>query len=228
MVTMKVMTGMLNGHRVGRFTDLVTLGSEETLREALEYGYVTGKASSLAAVAEGVLKAMVDGIRKDGNGRKIDEFVSVNAFARGSLKDVCDELEREGVRVSVRARMLKEFKVDTAAWSFIVEGSTGTFTIEVVTTGEKIGEIVLGEDVKLNGKELAMGAGDVVEWSVPETGSAGTVDAQYVTSDATRITIAREGLAGLVDAANDGKAVVFTVRIGGRKAVKSATMRYAA
>ena len=74
MVTMKVMTGMLNGHRVGRFTDLVTLGSEETLREALEYGYVTGKASSLAAVAEGVLKAMVDGIRKDGNGRKIDEF----------------------------------------------------------------------------------------------------------------------------------------------------------
>ena len=50
----------------------------------------------------------------------------------------------------------KEFKVDTTEWSFIIEVSTGTFTIEVITTGEKLGEIVLGEDVKLNGKEPTM------------------------------------------------------------------------
>ena len=139
-------------------------------QEALDYGYVTGKKSSLAAVAEGVLKAMIDGIRKDGNGRKIDDFVSINAFARGSLKDICDELAKANVRVSVRARMLKEFKVDTTQWSFIVEGSTGTFAIEVITTGEKLGQIVLGENVKLNGRELTMGEGDTVSWSVPETG----------------------------------------------------------
>ena len=223
---MKVATHVLNGRRVGYFVDLVTLGSAETLKEALDYGYVTGKQSSLAAVAEGVFKAMIDGIRKDGNGRKIDDFVSINAFARGSLKDICDELDKANVKVSVRARMLKEFKVDTTAWSFIIEGSTGTFQIEVITTGEKLGEIVLGENVKLNGKELTMGEGDTVSWAVPETGESGTVASSFVTSDATRITIARDGLQELFDAANDGKTVVFTVRIGNRKSVKSAVMKY--
>ena len=223
---MKVATHILNGRRVGYFVDLVTLGGAETLKEALDYGYVTGKESSLAAVAEGVCKAMIDGIRKDGNGRKIDDFLSINAFAKGSLKDICDELNRANAKVSVRARMLKEFKVDTTEWSFIIEGSTGTFTIEVVTTGEKLGEIVLGENVKLNGKELTMGEGDSVSWSVPETGESGTVASTFVTSDATRITIARDGLQELFDAANDGKTVVFTARIGGKKAVKSAVMRY--
>ena len=223
---MKVATHVLNGRRVGYFVDLVTLGSAETLKEALDYGYVTGKESSLTAVTEGVCKAMIDGIRKDGNGRKIDDFISINAFARGSLKDICDELTRANARVSVRARMLKEFKVDTTEWSFIIEGSTGTFSIEVITTGEKLGEIVLGENVKLNGKELTMGEGDSVSWSVPETGESGTVGASFVTSDATRITIARDGLQELFDAANDGKTVVFTVRIGNRKSVKAATMKY--
>ena len=226
MVTMKVSVGTLNGRHIGRFTDLETLGSDATLQEALDYGYVTGKKSSLAAVAEGVLKAMIDGIRKDGNGRKIDDFVSINTFARGSLKDICDELNRANVKVSVRARMLKEFKVDTTQWSFVIEGSTGTFQIEVITTGEKLGEIVLGENVKLNGWELALGEGDTVSWSVPETGESGTVAASFITSDATRITIARDGLQELFDAANDGKTVVFTVKIGNKKSVKSATMKY--
>lgn len=226
MVTMKVAVGTLNGRHIGRFTDLETLGSDATLQEALDYGYVTGKKSSLAAVAEGVLKAMIDGVKKDGNGRKIDDFVSINAFARGSLKDICDELVKQNVKVSVRARMLKEFKVDTTQWSFIFEGSSGTFAIEVVTTGERLGEIVLGENVKLNGKELAMGEGDTVSWTVPETGLSGTVGSSFITSDATRITIARDGLQELFDAENDGKTVVFTVKIGNRKSVKSATMKY--
>ena len=226
MTQMKVATHVLNGRRVGYFVDLVTLGSRETLKEALDYGYVTGKEPSLTAVAEGVFKAMIDGIRKDGNGRKIDDFVSINAFAKGSLKDICDELTKANVKVSVRARMLKEFKVDTTQWSFVIEGSTGTFQIEVITTGEKLGEIVLDEDVKLNGKGLAMGEGDSVSWSVPETGESGTVAAEYVTSDATRITILRDALQELFDPANDGKTVVFTVKIGNKKSVKSAVMKY--
>ena len=45
---MKVATHVLNGRRVGYFADLVTLGSAETLKEALDYGYVTGKESSPA------------------------------------------------------------------------------------------------------------------------------------------------------------------------------------
>ena len=95
-----------------------------------------------------------------------------------------------------------------------------------ITTGETLGVIHLGEDVLMNSNDLAMGEGDSVSWSVPETGASGTVSPQFVTSDIGRITIARDGLQELFDAANDGKAVAFTVRIGNRKAVKSAEMKY--
>ena len=187
MTQMKVATHVLNGRRVGHFVDLVTLGSRETLKEALDYGYVTGKETSLATVAEGVFKAMIDGIRKDGNGRKIDDFVSINAFARGSLKDICDELAKGDVRVSARARMLKEFKVDTTQWSFVIEGSTGTFAIEVVTTGEADGEYRLGELGHLNGKDLpSTEAGEElrVHWEVEGTDKSGDIPAGEDTPDA--------------------------------------------
>jgi len=93
-----------------------------------------------------------------------------------------------------------------------------------ITTGEEVGVIYFNEDVAINGRELAMGAGDSITWVVPETGATGTVAAQHVTSDATRITIAKAGLADLFAAENDGCDAVFTVRIGNRKAVKSALL----
>ena len=48
--------------------------------------------------------------------------------------------------------------------------------------------------VNETGAELALGEGDTVSWSVPETGETGTVNASFITSGATRITIARDGL----------------------------------
>ena len=226
MVRIKIQTHDLAGRQVGRIVDLETLDSTATLKEAIDYGYVTGKQPVLASVLEGVLKAMVDGVKKDGNGRKIDEFLSINAFLRGRLEDICDEINRKTAKVSLRARMLKEFVVDTSNWSFVVEGATGTFQIEVITTGEKVGEIYLGGNVLLNGKNLTMGEGDTVKYLVPETGLERTVGASYITSDASRITIARDGVQELFDASNDGKTVVFTVRIGNKIARKSAIMRY--
>lgn len=227
MVKIKIQTNDLNGRQVGHIIDLNALDSDATLQEALDYGYVTGKAPVLKSVLEGVMKAMVDGVKKDGNGRKIDDFLSINAFLRGRLEDICDEINRKTAKVSLKARMLKEFVVDTSSWSFEIEGSTGTFQVEVITTGEKIGEIVLGEDVLINGKNLTMGEGDTVKYLVPETGLERTVGASYVTSDASRITVGRDGLQELFDAENDGKTVVFIVKIGNKVARKSAVMRYA-
>ena len=120
MVRIKIQTHDLAGRQVGRIVDLETLDSTATLKEAIDYGYVTGKQPVLASVLEGVLKAMVDGVKKDGNGRKIDEFLSINAFLRGRLEDICDEINRKTAKVSLRARMLKEFVVDTSNWSFFV------------------------------------------------------------------------------------------------------------
>lgn len=227
MVQMKVATRLLDGRRVGRFTDLITLDNDATIQEALDYGYVVGKKESVKAAVSAVLKAMIDGIARDGNGRKIDGYLSINAFPKRKLADVTDEYTKAIAKVVARARMLKEFKVDTDKWSFVVEGSIGTIEITVITTGEKIGEVVLGEDVHVNGKELKMVEGDTAAWEVPEISRHGNISADKLTSDATRITIDKTALSQLAgDPESDGKVIVFTFTIGGKKAIKSAVLRY--
>lgn len=228
MVTLKVQVYDLNGRKVGRIIDQKTLDSDATLEEALSFGYVVGKKSSIKGNVEGVLRCMVDGIQRDGNGRKIDGYVSLNAYAKGIIKELTDEYTAKDV--VVRARMLKEFqsKVDPSKFTILIEGATGSFLIETVTTGEKSGQIVLGKDVALNGSDLVMGEGDSITWKVPETGATGTVSAAYVTSDATRITIGRDGLQELFNPENNGKDIVFTVKIANKIATKVASMIYAA
>lgn len=228
MVKVKVQVYDFNNRKVGRIVDQKTLDSDATLDEALGFGYVVGQKPSIKANLEGVLRCMVDGIKRDGNGRKIDGFISLNAFPKGVIKDITDEYTAKNV--VVRARMLKEFqsKLDPSKFTIIIEGATGTFLIETVTTGEKSGQIVLGKDVALNGSNLSMGEGDTITWKVPETGATGTVGASYVTSDATRITIGRDGLQELFAPGNNGKDIVFTVKIANKIATKSATMVYAA
>ena len=221
-----IATQVLNGRRVGRIANMKTLDSDATLREAVEGGYVVGKPEVIRSQSCGVMKSMLAHIGKDGDGRKIDGFLSINAYPKGKLADVTDELVPGSIKVNARARMLKEFKFDYSDWSFIIEGSTGTLTVFAVSTGEKAGEIVLGEDVKINGTELAMGEGDTLSWEVPDLSRHGSVSASDITSDGTRITVDGDALAELAgDPAADGKPIVFTLKIGGKKAVKSAVMR---
>lgn len=228
MVTLKVQVYDLNGRKVGRIIDQKTLDSDATLEEALRNGYVVGQKTSIKGNIESVLRCMVDGIQRDGNGRKIDGYVSLNAFPKGIIKELTDEYTAKDV--VVRALMLKEFndKVDPSKFSILIEGATGSFLIETITTGEKSGQIVLGKDVALNGSNLVMGEGDSITWKVPETGATGTVSASYVTSDATRITIGRDGLQELFVPENNGKDIVFTVKIANKVATKIASMIYAA
>lgn len=227
MVQMKVMTQVLDGRRVGRFAELVTLDNDATIQEALDFGYVVGKKESVKATVAGVLKAMIDGVRKDGNGRKIDGYVSINAFPKGRLPDVTDEYTKDVANVVARARMLKDFAVDTSNWSIVIEGSTGTIEIGVITTGEKVGEIVLGEAINVNGRDLQLSEGDTISWETPEDGHHGSVDMSNVTSDATRITLGVGSITGMIPGPDlDGRTLVLRFNIGGKKAVKSATMRY--
>ena len=218
----------LNGRNVGQIVNLESLDGDATLHEAIKRGYVTGKEPVLASIVEGVLTAMVDGVNKDGNGRKIDGYLSINAYLANRLADICDEINRKNAKINLRARMLKEFKIDTSGWTIIVEGSTGVFQLEVVTTGERLGEVVTGKDVLLNGKNLTLGEGDTVSFSVPEMGVERTVSASNLTSNASRITVARDGWQDLFDEDYDGKTVVWTVKIGNKVARKTAVVRYSA
>lgn len=226
MVRKRVITQMLGDKRVGRFDDQEPLSSDETIQEAIDGGYVTGKVTVITQMVEAVFGAMKDGVQRDGNGRKIDGYLSINAFLSAYLKDVTDDVTKENARVRLRANMLKQFDVDASDWSFSFVDGVVSFLLDVITTGEETDVIHLGEDVMINGRGLELVDGDTVSWSVPEDGAHGTVADTYITSDATRITIARDGLQELYGKPEyDGKNVVFTVRIGNKFGTKKATMK---
>ena len=227
MVKMRVATSVLGDKRVGRFVNLVTLDSKTTIQEAIDMHYVTGKASVIEGLVKAVFKAMSDGIKKDGKGRAIDEYVSINAFPKGGyMADACDELDRSTLKVNLRAKMLKQFMVPAEDWSYIFGNEVINFLLESITTGEVLGEIVLGEDVFINGRDIELADGDTVSYRIPDTGVEGTFEASDLTSDATRITVPKELLADLVTEDNDGLRIDWAVKIGNRTAQKSATLKY--
>ena len=226
-VICKVAACQLGDKTVGRIVGLKTLGDAEIVDEALRKAYVSGQANIILGNFCGVMKCMTDSVRRDGNGRKIDSVCSIQPWMKGRLDDPSDPLDTSKVKVVLRARALKEMGIDVSNWTFVIEGTTGTVVINAVSTGEKVGEIVLGEAVHVTGKELAMGDGDTVGWEIPEEGHHGTVSPTKVTSDATRITLAADAFSGLVPGPDlDGKTIVLTFMIGNRKAVKSAVLRY--
>ena len=225
---MTVVTNILNGRRVGRFANRKTLGNDETIQEAIDGGYVVGKKEIIGTTAKGVLRGMVVGIQKDGNGRKINEFISLQPYAKCHLDDPTDPVTKDNCKVRVVARALKELQPDTSNWSFAIEGaSADTLNITSVTTGEVIGEIVVGENVDFNGFGLAMGEGDTLRWSVPGTEKSGTVADAKIESSWTRLTVTGDALAELASAEYNGKMIAFVLKVGNATVSKSATLKVA-
>lgn len=213
------MTHTLGDQLVGQFAEEDGLDTDATLSEALEYGFVTSmQKEALLAQIQGVFKAMIRGVETDGNGRKIDGFVSINPFARGRLDDICDEYTASVAKVVAIARMLKEFDIDTSDWSFVIEGSVGSIVVNVVTTGEAVGFVRSGEDIMINGLHLA---GASVGFELPDGHHYG-IAPEYVTSDESRVTIDKDGLADLAAHAADGDIVKFKVVVGNSIGYKSA------
>ena len=213
------MTHTLGDQLVGQFAEEDGLDTDATLNEALEYGFVTSmQKEALLAQIQGVFKAMIRGVETDGNGRKIDGFVSINPFARGRLDDICDEYTASVAKVVAIARMLKEFDIDTSDWSFVIEGSVGSIVVNVVTTGEAVGVVRSGEDIMINGLHLA---GASVGFELPDGHHYG-IAPEYVTSDESRVTIDKDGLADLAAHAADGDIVKFKITVGNSIGYKSA------
>lgn len=222
-----VTTSLLNGKLVPRIVDPKGLGEKETISEALDYGFVLGKPEQIAYNCKGVLKSMVNGVSKDGCGRKIDEFFSLQPYAGGRLDDVTDDIDRSKVSVTVRARALKRLRLDTSDWNVVLEGTTGNLVINAISTGERTGEILVGGAVGVNGFGLRLGEGDTVRWSVPGTDRSGLVPASMVESDMTRLTVAGEALAELNAPEFNGKTIVFDLRVGTNRGIKSAILAVA-
>ena len=73
MAKIRIQAFDLNGRKVGRIVGQKTLDSNATLEEAIRNGYVVGQLSSVKGNVDGVMRCMIDGIQRDGNGRKIDD-----------------------------------------------------------------------------------------------------------------------------------------------------------
>lgn len=226
MAKLKITTNVLGDKRVGMIVENPGFDSDATIQEAIDLGYVVGKKEVIKAQVEGVLKAMFKGVEADGNGRKIDEIISLQPYAVGSLEDPTDNVTKEKIGAKLVARMLKQTKLDANRFSFIIEGATGTLRVTVITTGEEEGIVAIGGKIQFNGYDIKMGEGDKILWSIPETGASGEVHETYIHSEKTRITIDDIFWSGdVADPANNGRDIVFTVKIGNKKVVKSATIR---
>ena len=212
----------LGEHNVPVMIDRKTMDEAAVIQEAIDSGYVTGKASLITQNVKGVITAMCDGVAHDGNGRKIDGYLSLQPVAKGRLDDVTDPIDKDKISVELKARMLKETKLDTSDWEITCEGSTGNLTITSISTGETLGRVTILESVNLNGKSLKMSEGDSITWEVVGTSLSGTIPAALIYSDSTRITIASEAFAELELPELSGKTLVLKVKIGNNQAVKSA------
>jgi len=222
--TITIQTHLLGDQRVGRIMNTKTLDANETIAEALRSGYVVGKPDAIRMAVKGVLKAMIDGISRDGDGRKIDAKFSIQPVANGRLDDICDDIDKSKLTVAAVARALKDLQLDTTGWTIILEGSTGSLRIDTISTGEETGVVKVLEDVAFNGTDLDSGTA-TVKWAVLGTTAAGTVAAAKVTADATRLTVTGDALTELNQATYNGKTIVFTVQIGNKKAVKAAVLQ---
>jgi len=224
---MTVVTNLLNGHRVGRFANRKTLSNDETIQEAIEGGYVTGKKENIGQNAKGVLRGMIIGIQKDGNGRKINEFISLQPVIKGSLLDDTDTIDKKNLRVRVAARTLKELQPDTSAWSFTLEGTTSeTLNITSITTGDELNVVEINKAIALNG--FGLKDPTEVKWAVVGTTKSGTVAAAKITSEWTRITLAADVLSELASTTYNGLTLVVTVKVGAQMVTKTATLKYVA
>jgi len=226
---MKVQTTLLGDKRVGCFVDLKALDTAATVKEAIDKGYLVGKLELIVSVVSGVIRSMVAGVSRDGNGRKVDGIVSLQPSLRCKLADNCEPVTKDNVEAKLRARVLSEGLVDATDWSFTVEGATGSLNIESITTGEVMGEVVVGEAIDFNGTGLNLTNAATLSW-VANDGTqtkTGTVQKSALTCSENRITTAANVLASLTGDTWDGKTVVFNISDSGKTAIKSATLRVA-
>lgn len=200
---------------VGQFVGLKQKTDNEVVDEAIRMSYVSGQKHTILANFAGVMKSMIDGAKRDLNLRKIDEYISLIPWAKCRVKDPCESPSHDDIKIILRARPLKEMRLNTKDWTIIIEGSDGTISINTISSGETVGEILEGKDIVFTGANFT--APTALTWEVPETGDKGEVEVSTLRYDATTLTVP-----GLTIEGADGKVVKFTLRMNGKKAMKTA------
>lgn len=199
----------------GRFVGLKFKTDNEVVDEAMRLNYVSGSKHTILANFAGVFKSMMDGVKRDASVRKIDEYLSLTPWSKCRIDDPCLNPKPGDIKVVMRARPLKEMRLKAKGWTIIIEGSDGSITIDSISSGETLGEIIEGEAIIFTGANFTEPT--ALTWEIPETGDKGEIDVSTLRYDAT--TISADGLT--IEGA-EGKVIKFTLRMNGKKAMKTA------
>lgn len=213
------------------FVDKETVPLETSIREALQGNYATGQETLIKNLFMGVMQSMIAGVVRDGHPRTLAGLITVYLVVKGEF-DLEKGWDDEVNSIRVRARLLNELDIDITGWVFEdVTPGKRSFSITTVKAGDVKGEYVIGKPGEINGDRFPntqLGETIRVDWAVEGTDRAGTLDAELVASDATRIDIDESAFAELKTPECDGKTLTFTVRGNFSNRKKSAVIRYAA
>lgn len=199
----------------GRFVGLKSKTDNEIVDEAMRLNYVSGSKHTILANFAGVFKSMMDGVKREASIRKIDEYLSLTPWSKLRIDDPCLNPKPGDIKVVMRARPLKEMRLRTKGWTIIIEGSDGAITIDSISSGETLGEIIEGESIVFTGANFTQPT--ALTWEIPETGDKGEIDVSSLVFDATTLTAPALSIEGA-----ENKIVKFTLRMNGKKAMKTA------
>ncbi|MBQ0032422.1 MAG: hypothetical protein KBT68_06435, partial [bacterium] len=214
-----------------QFVEKDTIPLDGVIVDAIDGSYCQGRPTLILAAIQGLLKSMARGVAADGHPRQIADYITVYLVVDGEI-DLDRGFNPEVNSLKIRARLLNEMEIDITGWALEdVTPGRRSFTLASAYTGNVKGAWEIGESGEINGDNVPStrtGEAIRVDWAVEGTDKSGTIPADKVTSNISRIDIAADTLAELASEEYDGKTIVFTVRGNFSSAKISAKLKYVA
>ena len=214
-----------------QFVEKDTVPLDGVIVDAIDGSYCQGRPTLILSAIQGLLKSMARGVATDGHPRQVADYITVYLVVDGEI-DLDRGFDPAVNSLKIRARLLNEMEIDITGWALEdVTPGRRSFTLASAYTGATKGAWEIGEAGEINGDNVPntkTGEAIRIDWAVEGTDKSGTIDADKVTSNISRIDIAADALDELKDEQYNGKTVVFTVRGNFSSAKISATLKYVA
>ena len=197
------------------FVDKETTPLDGAIDDAIAGNYAIGNKALIRNTFFGLMLSMADGVRRDGRPRQVAGLITVYPVFKGPV-DLEKGFDPDVNNVMIRARLLKEIDLDITKWTFEdVTPGKRAFRLTTVKAGLNDGEVVVGESVEINGKDVPnKDAGEPVSvsWALTDGSKSGEVAAEKISGNISRIDLAEGALTGLTAEDDEGKEIEFTVR----------------
>lgn len=192
-----------NARYSGQLEGVKTLGTDITIKEAIEKNFIANQKEDLvASTVIGVLKSMIAGVQSDGNARAIDGVISFTPYMTGGFAGKKSAFDPAKNSIIVRARLMKELKINNNLFS--LTNATDGVVVKLAnvcsaTTDEgfvRIFEEIYLTGENLNDAEINFTYGDVSGRLTKKLNTSNTVVCQWPSEILEPI---------------DGKEIIFTL-----------------